>query len=64
MDYLSAIEEGQFVIAQANAKLTEEGGFGDELVTARQKASQVFTHVNTLTTWTLRQTKLYRSRHP
>ncbi|MDT8869991.1 DNA-directed RNA polymerase subunit beta [Vibrio fluvialis] len=37
VDYLSAIEEGQFVIAQANAKLTEEGGFADELVTARQK---------------------------
>ncbi|MDE1515937.1 MULTISPECIES: DNA-directed RNA polymerase subunit beta [Vibrio] len=37
VDYLSAIEEGQFVIAQANAKLAEEGGFADELVTARQK---------------------------
>ncbi|EMY8516424.1 TPA: DNA-directed RNA polymerase subunit beta [Vibrio cholerae] len=37
VDYLSAIEEGQFVIAQANAKLTEEGSFADELVTARQK---------------------------
>jgi DNA-directed RNA polymerase subunit beta len=37
VDYLSAIQEGQFVIAQANAKLTEEGGFADELITARQK---------------------------
>ncbi len=37
VDYLSAIEEGQFVIAQANAALTEEGGFADELITARQK---------------------------
>jgi len=37
VDYLSAIEEGQFIIAQANAKLTEEGSFFDELVTARQK---------------------------
>lgn len=37
VDYLSAIEEGQFVIAQANAFLTDEGTFGDELVTARQK---------------------------
>ncbi|MGF1772436.1 DNA-directed RNA polymerase subunit beta [Vibrio maritimus] len=37
VDYLSAIEEGQFVIAQANAALTEEGTFDDELITARQK---------------------------
>ncbi|UTZ35971.1 DNA-directed RNA polymerase subunit beta [Vibrio campbellii] len=37
VDYLSAIEEGQFVIAQANAALTEDGGFADELITARQK---------------------------
>ena len=37
VDYLSAIEEGQFVIAQANAKLNEDGSFADELITARQK---------------------------
>ncbi|MGF1751255.1 MULTISPECIES: DNA-directed RNA polymerase subunit beta [Vibrio] len=37
VDYLSAIEEGQFVIAQANAALTAEGTFDDELITARQK---------------------------
>ncbi|MCC4798806.1 DNA-directed RNA polymerase subunit beta [Enterovibrio norvegicus] len=37
IDYLSAIEEGQFVIAQANAVLNDDGSFGEELVTARQK---------------------------
>ena len=37
VDYLSAIQEGQFVIAQANTVLTEEGTFADELITARQK---------------------------
>ncbi len=37
VDYLSAIEEGQFVIAQANAALNEDGSFTDELITARQK---------------------------
>ncbi|MBV7300773.1 DNA-directed RNA polymerase subunit beta [Enterovibrio paralichthyis] len=37
IDYLSAIEEGQFVIAQANAALNEDGSFADELITARQK---------------------------
>jgi DNA-directed RNA polymerase subunit beta len=35
VDYLSAIEEGQFVIAQANATLDEEGVLTDELVSAR-----------------------------
>ncbi|MCL4114323.1 UNVERIFIED_CONTAM: hypothetical protein GTU68_024583 [Idotea baltica] len=37
VDYLSAIQEGQFVIAQANTVLTEEATFADELITARQK---------------------------
>ncbi len=37
VDYLSAIEEGQFIIAQANSTLTETNAFGEELVTARQK---------------------------
>ena len=37
IEYLSAIEEGQFVIAQANASLDEEGRFTDELVTCRHR---------------------------
>jgi len=35
IDYLSAIDEGQFVIAQASANLDEEGRFVDNLVTVR-----------------------------
>jgi DNA-directed RNA polymerase subunit beta len=35
IDYLSAIEESQFVIAQANAELDVKGGFSDELVSCR-----------------------------
>ena len=35
VEYLSAIEEGQFVIAQANAKLDEDGRLIDELVSCR-----------------------------
>jgi DNA-directed RNA polymerase subunit beta len=35
IDYLSAIEEGQFVIAQANAELTKKGEFVEELVPVR-----------------------------
>ncbi|KEY91344.1 DNA-directed RNA polymerase subunit beta [Candidatus Photodesmus blepharus] len=37
VDYLSAIQEGQFIIAQANTILTKEGTFSEELITARQK---------------------------
>ena len=33
--YLSAIEEGKFVIAQANAALDKQGKFADELVSCR-----------------------------
>ncbi|HEY5365682.1 MAG TPA: DNA-directed RNA polymerase subunit beta [Casimicrobiaceae bacterium] len=37
IDYLSAIEEGQFVIAQANAKIDAKGKLGDELVSCRNR---------------------------
>ncbi|MBK6337085.1 MAG: DNA-directed RNA polymerase subunit beta [Betaproteobacteria bacterium] len=37
IDYLSAIEEGQFVIAQANAQLDATGKLQDELVSCRAK---------------------------
>ncbi|QOI10919.1 DNA-directed RNA polymerase subunit beta [Blochmannia endosymbiont of Colobopsis nipponica] len=37
IEYLSAIEEGKFVIAQANANLDQSGRFTDELVTCRHK---------------------------
>ena len=35
IEYLSAIEEGQFVIAQANATLSAQGHFEEELVSCR-----------------------------
>ncbi len=35
IEYLSAIEEGQYVIAQASATLDDEGNLVDELVTSR-----------------------------
>ncbi len=37
VDYLSAIEEGSFVIAQANIPLNKEGYFIDDLVTVRHE---------------------------
>ncbi|MGO9623504.1 MAG: DNA-directed RNA polymerase subunit beta [Steroidobacteraceae bacterium] len=35
IDYLSAIEEGQYVIAQANATLGDKGEFVDDLISCR-----------------------------
>ena len=37
IDFLSAIEEGQYVIAQANAKIDKNGKLADELVSCRSK---------------------------
>ena len=37
IEYLSAIEEGQYVIAQANASVTDKGKLKDDLVTCRHE---------------------------
>jgi len=37
IEYLSAIEEGQYVIAQANAATTDKGKLKDDLVTSRHQ---------------------------
>ena len=37
IDYLSAIEEGKYIIAQANAELDDEGRLVGELVSAREQ---------------------------
>ncbi|MCB1786042.1 MAG: DNA-directed RNA polymerase subunit beta, partial [Gammaproteobacteria bacterium] len=37
IDYLSAIEEGRFVIAQANAQLDEKGKLVDDLISCRHQ---------------------------
>ncbi|WP_295380838.1 DNA-directed RNA polymerase subunit beta, partial [uncultured Pseudacidovorax sp.] len=41
IDYLSAIEEGKYVIAQANAALDEEGRLTGDLVSAREKGESI-----------------------
>ncbi|MBR7059353.1 MAG: DNA-directed RNA polymerase subunit beta [Neisseriaceae bacterium] len=41
IDYLSAIEEGRYVIAQANAELDASGRLIDELVTCREKGETI-----------------------
>ena len=46
IDYLSAIEEGNYVIAQANATLDAEGHFVDDLVACRQAGETMLTSPN------------------
>jgi DNA-directed RNA polymerase subunit beta len=41
IDYLSAIEEGRYVIAQANATISDEGTLSDELVSAREAGETI-----------------------
>jgi len=41
IDYLSAIEEGQYVIAQANTEFDKNGKLTDELVTCRHKGEAI-----------------------
>ena len=41
IDYLSAIEEGRYVIAQANATLDADGTLIDEMVTCREKGETI-----------------------
>jgi len=41
IDYLSAIEEGKYVIAQANAGMDENGMLNDELVSAREAGESI-----------------------
>ena len=46
IDYLSAIEEGRYVIAQANAGLDKNGKLTDELVTSRNKGETILSAPN------------------
>ncbi|MDD2665343.1 MAG: DNA-directed RNA polymerase subunit beta [Dechloromonas sp.] len=41
IEYLSAIEEGNYVVAQANASLDSEGRLSDDLVTCREKGETI-----------------------
>ena len=41
IDYLSAIEEGKYIIAQANATLDEQGRLTGDLVSARERGESV-----------------------
>jgi DNA-directed RNA polymerase subunit beta len=48
IDYLSAIEEGKYVIAQANATLDGEGRLTGDLISAREKGESILTPADTI----------------
>ncbi len=48
IDYLSAIEEGKYVIAQANATLDAEGRLTGDLISAREKGESILTPADTI----------------
>ena len=63
IDFLSAIEEGQYVIAQANAKIDKNGKLADELVSLPQPATSSCCRPPTRSsTWTSRRRRSCRWR--
>ncbi|WCL55628.1 DNA-directed RNA polymerase subunit beta [Gimibacter soli] len=46
--YLSAMEESKFTVAQANAALTEQGAFADDLVSCRQAGEFIMAQPQTI----------------
>jgi DNA-directed RNA polymerase subunit beta len=56
IDYLSAIEEGRYIIAQANATINQEGTLSDELVVGAVKpAKPSWSRRSACSTWTWRR---------
>lgn len=62
--YLSAIEEGNYVIAQANSNPDENGHFVEDLVTCRSKGESSLFSRDGLTTWTYPPSRWYPSVRP
>lgn len=56
--YLSAIEEGKYIIAQANAEMDDNGRLTQELVSARDNGKQSWLRPNASSTWTWRRLRL------
>ena len=63
IDYLSAIEEGRYVIAQANADLDKDGNLIGDLVTCREKAKPLWQRLTAFNIWTWQPVKWYPLQH-
>ena len=62
VEYLSAIEEGEYVIAQANSPLNKDGKFAEDFVACRFKGDRSCVRRRTSSTWTSRRCRPCRSR--
>ena len=57
--YLSAIEEGDYIIAQANATVDEKRKLTDTLVPVRHRNEFTFSTSDRVSLWMCRQNKLF-----
>jgi DNA-directed RNA polymerase subunit beta len=64
VDYLSAIEEGEFVIAQASVAVDKNGKLVEGLVSCRHKMNLPWQCLTLCSIWMYRQSRLYRSQLP
>jgi DNA-directed RNA polymerase subunit beta len=59
--YLSAMEEGQAHVAQANAELDAKGKFTDDLVVCRHAGDVIMVPRDRVDSWTCRRSSSSRS---
>ncbi len=66
VDYLTADEEDRFVIAQANAPLTDDDHFAEDRVLVRRRGGEIdyIPRCRRSTTWTSRRARWCRSPPP
>ena len=63
IEYLSAIDEANYIIAQANSNLDENNRFTDAFVTARgERGESGYINLKIFTIWTFRHNKWYLLR--
>jgi len=62
IEYLSAIEEGRYIIAQANATIDPTGTLSDELVSPVKRARPSSCRRNASSTWTWPRARSCRSQ--
>ena len=59
--YLSAMEEGRYTVAQANAEIDPKGRLTEDLSSAAMRATSCSIRATKSTSWTCRRSSLFRS---
>lgn len=62
IDYLTADEEDNYVVAQANVPVAEDGTFLEDNIVARFRGENIVVKKTVSTTWTFRLSKLYQQQ--